>query len=158
MKSETCETIVGGVVGSYLVNSTFALRLGILFAHVGGGFFYMIASAVKVCSGNTHTVGVFTLMRKAEHTSFLASKFLAYCRAERFARPIHGVANLRRRSACGVTRGHDYRLAFLGVHETRCFQQPWLIAGRNGEEPVFIGMDQLPGHNAPSKNLYLSTL
>src|ERR1017187_8059763 len=87
---------------------------------------------------------------------FLASEFLAHCCAEHFARAIHGVANLRRRSAYGVTRGHDYRLAFLGVHETRCFQQTLLIAGRNGEEPVFIGMDQLPGHDAPPKNFDLS--
>jgi hypothetical protein len=58
---------------------------------------------------------------KAEHASFLAPEFLAYSRAERCARPIHGVANLRRRSTCGVSRGHDNRLAFLGVHETRCF-------------------------------------
>src|ERR1700733_15523373 len=91
-----------------------------------------------------------------EHTSFFAPEFLAHCRAERFARPIHGVANLRRRSAGGVTRGHDYRLAFLGVHETRCLQQPRLITWRNGEEPMFIGMDQLPGLNASPKNLDLS--
>src|SRR4029077_16190049 len=95
-------------------------------------------------------------MRKAEHTSFFASESLARCRAERFARPIHGVTNFRRRSACGVTRGHDYRLAFVGVHESRCLQEPRFIAGRNGEEPMFIGMDQLPGHNAPPKNLDLS--
>src|ERR1700676_4422201 len=95
-------------------------------------------------------------MRKAEHTSFLASEFLAHGRAERFARPIHSVANLGRRSACGVTRGHDYRLAFLGVHETGCFQPPGLLPRRNGEESVFIGMDQLPGHNATPKNLDVS--
>lgn len=40
-------TIVGGVIGFYLVNSTSTFWLGILFAHVGGGFFYMIASAVR---------------------------------------------------------------------------------------------------------------
>ena len=31
----------------YLVNSTSTFWLGILFAHVGGGFFYMIASAAQ---------------------------------------------------------------------------------------------------------------
>ena len=40
-------TIVGGVVGFCLVNTTSTFWLGILFAHVGGGFFYMIASAVR---------------------------------------------------------------------------------------------------------------
>jgi hypothetical protein len=95
-------------------------------------------------------------MEHVSISSFLALEFLAHSRAERFARPIHGVANLRRRSACGVTRRHYYRLAFLSVHETRCFQQPRFIAGRNGKETVFIGMDQLPGHNAPPKNLDLS--
>ena len=68
-------------------------------------------------------------------TSFLAPKFFAHCCAEHFARPIHGVANLPRRSAYGVTRGHDYRLAFLCVYETCCFQQSLLIAGRNGDVP-----------------------
>ena len=36
-------TIVGGVIGLYLVNSMFTFWLGILFAPVAGGFFYMIA-------------------------------------------------------------------------------------------------------------------
>ncbi|MFZ0861759.1 MAG: ZIP family metal transporter [Candidatus Sulfotelmatobacter sp.] len=40
-------TIVGGVIGFYLANSTSTFWLGVLFAHVGGGFFYMIASAIK---------------------------------------------------------------------------------------------------------------
>jgi zinc transporter ZupT len=40
-------TIVGGVVGFYLANSTSTFLLGILFAHVGGGFFYMIVSAIR---------------------------------------------------------------------------------------------------------------
>lgn len=30
----------------------------------------------------------------SKHTLFLSPEFLAHCRAERFARPIHGVANL----------------------------------------------------------------
>jgi zinc transporter ZupT len=47
-------TIVGGVVGLYLVTSTSTLWLGILFAHVGGGFFYMIVSAVTGVLGQ-HT-------------------------------------------------------------------------------------------------------
>jgi|SRR5208337_4845398 len=47
-------TIVGGVIGFYLVNSTSTFWLGILFAHVGGGFFYMIASAVRGVLGQ-HT-------------------------------------------------------------------------------------------------------
>lgn len=47
-------TIVGGLIGFYLVNSTSMFWLGILFAHVGGGFFYMIASAVKGVLGQ-HT-------------------------------------------------------------------------------------------------------
>ena len=47
-------TIVGGVLGSYLVTSASTLWLGILFAHVGGGFFYMIASAVRGVLGQ-HT-------------------------------------------------------------------------------------------------------
>jgi zinc transporter ZupT len=40
-------TIVGGILGSYLVTSASTLWLGILFAHVGGGFLYMIASATR---------------------------------------------------------------------------------------------------------------
>jgi zinc transporter ZupT len=47
-------TVVGGVIGFYLANSTSTFWLGILFAHVGGGFFYMIASAVKGVLGQ-HT-------------------------------------------------------------------------------------------------------
>jgi zinc and cadmium transporter len=47
-------TIVGGLIGFYLVNSTSMFWLGILFAHVGGGFFYMIASAVRGVLGQ-HT-------------------------------------------------------------------------------------------------------
>jgi zinc transporter ZupT len=45
-------TIVGGVVGFYLVTSTSTVWLGILYAHVGGGFFYMIVSAVRGVRGN----------------------------------------------------------------------------------------------------------
>ena len=47
-------TIVGGVIGFYLVNSMPTFWLGILFAHVAGGFFYMIASAVRGVLGQ-HT-------------------------------------------------------------------------------------------------------
>jgi zinc transporter ZupT len=47
-------TIVGGVVGSYLVSSTSTFWLGILFAHVAGGFFYMITSAARGVFGQ-HT-------------------------------------------------------------------------------------------------------
>jgi zinc transporter ZupT len=47
-------TIVGGVIGFYLVNSTSTFWLGILFAHVAGGFFYMITSAIRGALGQ-HT-------------------------------------------------------------------------------------------------------
>jgi zinc transporter ZupT len=47
-------TVAGGVLGSYLGTSASTLRLGILFAHVGGGFFYMIASAARGVLGQ-HT-------------------------------------------------------------------------------------------------------
>jgi hypothetical protein len=47
-------TIVGGVIGFYLVNSTSTFWLGILFAHVAGGFFYMITSAIRGVLGQ-HT-------------------------------------------------------------------------------------------------------
>jgi zinc transporter ZupT len=47
-------TLVGGVVGSYLVTSTSAFWLGFLFAQVAGGFFYMIASSAKGVLGQ-HT-------------------------------------------------------------------------------------------------------
>jgi hypothetical protein len=47
-------TIVGGVIGFYLANSISTFWLGVLFAHVGGGFFYMIASAVRGVVGQ-HT-------------------------------------------------------------------------------------------------------
>lgn len=40
-------TIVGGVIGFYLANSISTLWLGVFFAHVGGGFFYMIVSAIR---------------------------------------------------------------------------------------------------------------
>jgi hypothetical protein len=42
--------------------------------------------------------------------------------------------------------------------QNRCVSPPaaLAIAGRNGKEAVFIGLDQLPGHNAPPKNLDLS--
>jgi zinc and cadmium transporter len=47
-------TIVGGLIGFYLVNSTSMFWLGILFAHVAGGFFYMMASAIRGVLGQ-HT-------------------------------------------------------------------------------------------------------
>jgi zinc transporter ZupT len=47
-------TMVGGVIGFYLVNSTSTFWLGILFAHVAGGFFYMITSAIRGVLGQ-HT-------------------------------------------------------------------------------------------------------
>jgi ZIP family zinc transporter len=69
-------TLVGGVVGSYLVKSTSTLWLGILFAHVAGGFFYMIASAVRGVLGE-HT----EKPRYAQHAlvsglSFISSSVL----------------------------------------------------------------------------------
>ena len=47
-------TIVGGLIGAYLVNSVATFWLGILLAHVGGGFFYMIARAFRGVLGQ-HT-------------------------------------------------------------------------------------------------------
>jgi ZIP family zinc transporter len=47
-------TIAGGVIGFDLVNSTSTFWLGILFAHVGGGFVYMVASSAKGILGQ-HT-------------------------------------------------------------------------------------------------------
>jgi zinc and cadmium transporter len=69
-------TIAGGVLGFYLVNSTSTFWLGILFAHVGGGFFYMIASAVRGILGQ-HTENP----RYAQHAlvsglSFISSAVL----------------------------------------------------------------------------------
>ena len=46
--------IVGGVIGLYLVNSMSTFWLGILFAPVAGGFFYMITSAIRGVLGQ-HT-------------------------------------------------------------------------------------------------------
>jgi ZIP family zinc transporter len=69
-------TIVGGVIGSYLLSSISTFWLGLLFAQVGGGFFYMIASAVKGVLGQ-HTEEP----RYAQHAlvsglSFLSSAVL----------------------------------------------------------------------------------
>jgi len=69
-------TIVGGVIGFYLVNSTSTFWLGILFAHVAGGFFYMITSAIRGALGQ-HTEGP----RYAQHAlvsglSFVSSAVL----------------------------------------------------------------------------------
>jgi ZIP family zinc transporter len=69
-------TIVGGVIGSYVVSSTSTFSLGILFAHLGGGFFYMIASAVRGVLGQ-HT----ETPRYAQHAlvsglSFISSALL----------------------------------------------------------------------------------
>jgi zinc transporter ZupT len=65
-------TIVGGVVGFYLVNSTSTVWLGILFAHVGGGFFYMITSAVKGVLGQ-HTDN----RRYAQHALVSGASFIS---------------------------------------------------------------------------------
>ena len=65
-------TIVGGVVGSYLVNSTSTLCLGVLFAHVAGGFFYMIAGAVRGVLGQ-HTENP----RYAEHALVSGASFIS---------------------------------------------------------------------------------
>ena len=69
-------TIVGGILGSYLVTSASQLWLGILFAHVGGGFLYMIASATRGVLGQ-HT----EKPRYAQHAlvsglSFISSTLL----------------------------------------------------------------------------------
>jgi len=69
-------TIVGGVIGFYLVNSMSTFWLDILFAHVAGGFFYIIASAVRGVLGQ-HT----ETPRYAQHAlvsgfSFISSAVL----------------------------------------------------------------------------------
>jgi zinc and cadmium transporter len=68
-------TIVGGLIGSYLVSSTSTFWLGILFAQVGGGFFYMIGSTFRGVLGQ-HTANP----RYAQHAlvsglSFIGSAF-----------------------------------------------------------------------------------
>ncbi len=66
-------TIVGGVMGFYLVNSTSTLWLGILFAHVGGGFFYMIASAVRGVLGQHTDKPRYAQYALASGLSFVSS-------------------------------------------------------------------------------------
>lgn len=68
-------TIVGGLIGSFVVSSTSTFWLGILFAQVGGGFFYMIGSTLKGVLGE-HTENP----RYAQHAlvsglSFIGSAF-----------------------------------------------------------------------------------
>ena len=65
-------TIAGGVLGFYLVNSTSTFWLGILFAHVGGGFFYMIANAVRGVLGQ-HT----EKPRYAQHALISGASFIS---------------------------------------------------------------------------------
>jgi zinc transporter ZupT len=45
-------TLVGGVIGLYLVTATSTFWLGVLFAQVAGGFFYMIVSSAKGVLGH----------------------------------------------------------------------------------------------------------
>jgi zinc transporter ZupT len=45
-------TLVGGAVGLYLVTATSTFWLGVLFAQVAGGFFYMIATSAKGVLGH----------------------------------------------------------------------------------------------------------
>jgi zinc and cadmium transporter len=63
-------TIAGGVLGFYLVNSTSTFWLGILFAHVGGGFFCMIASTVKRCTRPTYRESAIRPTRAGEWLVF----------------------------------------------------------------------------------------
>jgi len=66
-------TIFGGVLGLYVANSVSSLWLGILFAHVGGGFFYMIASAVKGVLGQHTDKPRYAQHVLASGVSFLSS-------------------------------------------------------------------------------------
>jgi hypothetical protein len=54
-------------------------------------------SRVAELEGCPHRIQLET-SNKLNTLHFLAPEFLSHCRAESFARPIHGVANLRRRS------------------------------------------------------------
>ena len=65
-------TMVGGAIGAYLASSISTLWLGILFAHVGGGFFYMIASAAKGVLGH-HT----EKPRYAQHVAVSSLAFIS---------------------------------------------------------------------------------
>ena len=51
--------------------------------------------------------------------------------------------------------GGQQGLALVGVHEPRGFQQPWLVAGRDGQEAVLVGVDQLSRLNLPPKDFDL---
>jgi zinc transporter, ZIP family len=66
-------TVVGGMVGSYLVSCMSTFWLGILFAHVGGGFFYMIASAVRGVLGQHNQEPRFAQHALVTGVSFLSS-------------------------------------------------------------------------------------
>jgi zinc transporter ZupT len=66
-------TIVGGVLGFYLGNSLSTVWLGILFAHVAGGFFYMIASAVRGVLGQHSDKPRYAQHALASGLSFLSS-------------------------------------------------------------------------------------
>lgn len=66
-------TIFGGVLGLCVANSVSSLWLGILFAHVGGGFFYMIASAVKGVLGQHTDKPRYAQHVLASGVSFLSS-------------------------------------------------------------------------------------
>jgi zinc transporter ZupT len=69
-------TIVGGVIGFYLANSTSTFWLGVLFAHVGGGFFYMIASAVRGVLGQHTDEPRYTQHALVSGLSFISSAVL----------------------------------------------------------------------------------
>lgn len=69
-------TIVGGLIGFYLVNSTSMFWLGILYAHVGGGFFDMIASAVRGVLGQHTEEPRYVQHAMVSGSSFISSAVL----------------------------------------------------------------------------------
>lgn len=82
--------IVGGVIGLYLVNSMSTFWLGILFAPVAGGFFYMItechqgrawaayrgAAMCSACTGERH---VFRFQRGPSWLGCEVTRAAAWC-------------------------------------------------------------------------------
>jgi zinc transporter, ZIP family len=69
-------TLAGGALGYFLVTSTSRFWLGVLFAQVAGGFFYMIASTIRGVVGQYHDSPQYAQHALVSGISFVSSAVL----------------------------------------------------------------------------------
>src|SRR4051794_16330806 len=88
----------------------------------------------------------FSLAAKLRARVFSETPASVIDRRQDFSGPLPGCS----------TRRDNHRLAFIGVHETRGFQQARLVFQRNREEAMLVGVDELARLDLPPKGLDLA--